>query len=111
MALQPIDLQTMYSQMDNVARTLNRAQQSALNEAMQQQKIAAENKEKAAAVQRAAENEKALQVNDESKGSPYQQGQSGKKNNSKKDSSALSDDVKPQAMKESWLGQHIDITG
>ena len=37
MGIQPIDLQTMYSQLSNVSKTLAAGQQSQLTEAMQQQ--------------------------------------------------------------------------
>ena len=37
MAISPIDLQTMYSQLENVAKTLSASQQTQLTEAMHQQ--------------------------------------------------------------------------
>lgn len=37
MGIQPIDLQTMYSQLSNVSKSMQGAQQAQLTEAMQQQ--------------------------------------------------------------------------
>jgi len=51
MGIQPIDLQTMYSQASNVSKTLSGHQQAQLTEAMQQQNNIQKNLENSAKVQ------------------------------------------------------------
>ena len=58
MGIQPIDLQTMYTQLSNVSKTMAGAQQAQLTEAMQQQGNIQRNMENAAKVQQTS-NEKA----------------------------------------------------
>ena len=50
MGLQPIDLQTMYSQLSNMSKTMSGAQQAQLTEAMQQQSNIQKNIENASKV-------------------------------------------------------------
>ena len=113
MAVQPIDLQTMYSQIDTVARTQTRAQQAVLSDAMQQQKIAAQNSEKASQVQQAAQNEaKALHISDNSGGnSGGAFGQGGRRKDSAAPQENAGAEEKDAPMREEWLGRHVDITG
>lgn len=51
MGIQPIDLQTMYSQLSNVSKTMAAGQQAQLTEAMQQQNNIQRNLENATKVQ------------------------------------------------------------
>ena len=51
MGIQPIDLQTMYSQLSNVSKAMSGAQQAQLTEAMQQQSKIQKSMEKASTVQ------------------------------------------------------------
>ena len=113
MAIQPIDLQTMYSQIDTVARTQTRAQQAVLSDAMQQQKIAAQNTEKASQVQQAAQNEaKALHISDNTGGnSGGAYGQNKRKKNGTAPQENTDSEIQETPMREEWLGRHIDITG
>ena len=57
MGIQPIDLQTMYTQLSNVSKTMAGAQQAQLTEAMQQQGNIQRSMENAAKVQQTS-NEK-----------------------------------------------------
>ena len=111
MAIQPIDLQTMYAQMATVAQTVAHAQEGpALSEAMQQQNIVQKNKELAKKVQRSADNEsKSSTIKDE--------GQSGTQNSSadgktqkKETEEEQEDKAADEGFRESYLGQHINIT-
>ena len=58
MGIQPIDLQTMYTQLSNVSKSMSGAQQAQLTEAMQQQGNIQRSMENAAKVQQTS-NEKA----------------------------------------------------
>ena len=58
MAIQPIDLSTMYSQMNNVAKTVAHQQNGAqLTQAMQENLVLQQEKVRLSQVQKAAENE------------------------------------------------------
>ena len=65
MAIAPIDLQTMYSQLSNVSKTLSTSQQAQLTEAMQQQSKIQREIENASKVQQTS-NEKANAKKDKS---------------------------------------------
>jgi hypothetical protein len=110
MAIQPIDLQTMYSQLANVAQSVAHAQEGPqLAEAMQQENIVQKNKEQADKVQQtAAEGVKTAVIKDEghsgTKSGAY--GKKQKKPEDKKQETAPEDD----GIRESYLGQHINIT-
>lgn len=107
MAIQPIDLQTMYSQMNNVAKTVaNQQQGTQLVNAMQESKIVRQNLENSAQVHKAADNEaKSGQVKADGHGSSNKEGSDNKQ---KKSDQEQSD--KENVIRESFLGQHIDIT-
>ncbi len=108
MAIAPIDLQTMYSQMNNVAKTVSHQQQGAqLTQQLEEAKVIQQNMEKATVVKKAADNEaKALSV--DSNSNPKNSYQNPKK----KDGKNKEGEVKPKQdeYRESYLGQHIDIT-
>ena len=110
MAIQPIDLQTMYSQMANVAQTVARAQEGPqLTEAMQQQNVVQKNKELADKVHRTADgDEKSPVIKDEGQNSTSGSftGKKRQKQNEKKPEEKSED----SGIRESYLGQHINIT-
>ena len=111
MAIQPIDLQTMYAQMATVAQTVAHAQEGpALTEAMQQQNIVQKNKELAEKVQRSADNEaKSSAIKDEGRsGSPG--GIADGKKQKKQTDEEQEDKAADEGFRESYLGQHINIT-
>ena len=107
MAIQPIDLQTMYSQMQNVARNVAASQfQPQLTQQMKENLVIQQQQEQAKSVHRAADEESKSTDVDEDGRSGNQYAGSGSK---KKD-----DEVQPEPMRteirEGYLGRHIDIT-
>ena len=103
MAIQPIDLQTMYSQMANIAQNAAQAQDGGkFAEAMQQQNIVRENLEEAERVSRPASDESEAQSravkNNGSSPSHGESEESGKGGE------------RERAVRESYIGQHVDIT-
>ena len=109
MGVSPLDLQTMYANMNNVARTVSHQQQGAvLAQQLQESKIIQQNTEKAAAVQKAANNEsKSTGINDEGHNGSSSYGQGKRK---KQGESAENAQPKHESeIRESYLGIHIDI--
>ena len=109
MALQPIDLQTMYSQMANVAqRVASEGQGAALSQSMQTQGLVNQNLQASQSVQKAAANEsqtgkiKADGKNDE--GAPS----GGKKK--KEDGQEEPEAKKEYEIRDPALGVHVNIT-
>jgi membrane protease subunit (stomatin/prohibitin family) len=109
MAIHPIDLQVMYSQMSNVAKIAAHQQGGAqLAESLQQNKIIQQNAEQAESVQKAAEDEaKLLEV--KADGGRNGSGSPENRENEKK-KSVDSETKKETEFRETYLGQHIDIT-
>ena len=110
MAIQPIDLQTMYSQMANIAQNAAQAQDGGrLAEAMQQQNIVRQNLEEAERVSRPASDESEAQSravkNDGSSPSYGESEERGKGGEREK-----KEERRERAVRESYIGQHIDIT-
>ncbi len=112
MAIQPIDLSVMYSQMDNVSK-FNASQNQLIQTANQQgrDKTAAESLEKSKTVQTAARNEvesNAIKNNLEEGGSAYGSLAKRKKRKDEKE-----DEEKPEIKEFSdpLLGHIIDIVG
>ena len=111
MGIQPIDLQTMYTQLSNVSKAMSGSQQAQLTEAMQQQGNIQRSMENAAKVQQTS-NEKAdtnsVNQNGSGAGSYYggrRKGQGQKQNNQETEQ-----DVRPPKSDLSYLGTIIDIT-
>ena len=110
MAIQPIDLQTMYSQMANIAQNAAQAQDGGkFAEAMQQQNIVRENLEEAERVSRPASDESEAQSravkNDGSSPSHGESEEKGKGGEREK-----KHEGRERAVRESYIGRHIDIT-
>ena len=108
MSVSPLDLQTMYANMNNVARTVSHQQQGVvLAQQLQESKIIQQNAEKAAQVHKAADNEaKSSGINDEGhQGSGV--GASSKKK--QKDNQEEGLPRRESEIRESYLGIHIDI--
>lgn len=108
MGVSPIDLQTMYANMNNVARTVSHQQQGAvLAQQLQESKIIQQNAEKAAAVRKAADNEaKSTGINDEGHQNSSAYG-GGRK---KKDGNSEHEEPRREAeIRETYLGIHIDV--
>ncbi len=108
MGIQPIDLQTMYSQLSNVSKSLSGMQQAQLTEAMQQQSNIQKGIENATKVHETS-NEKAdaNAVNQNGSNSSFYGGQKKKKEEESQDNS---EEVKPAKPHYSHLGNIIDIT-
>ena len=110
MGVSPLDLQTMYANMNNVARTVSHQQQGAvLAQQLQESKIIQQNAEKAAQVHKTADNEaKSSGINDEGHqgDSSFASGR-GRKNN--QESSDEAEKGKETEIRESYLGRHINI--
>lgn len=107
MGVSPLDLQTMYANMNNVARTVSHQQQGAvLAQQLQESKIIQQNIEKASQVHKAADNEaKSTGINDEGHNSGTWSG-----NGSKKQNNGESSEKKQESeIRESYLGIHINI--
>ena len=106
MAIQPIDLQTMYAQIQNVAKQAAFQQQGLkLADSMQQENIIKQNEEKAQRVKETEENSKSSVVNKDGRGA-----ESGTHGGKKDKNPPNENEEKSGHLKESYLGQHIDIT-
>ena len=108
MAIQPIDLQTMYSQLSNLSKSMAGAQQAQLTEAMQQQANIQKGMEKSKAVKQTS-NEKSTagQINhDGSNNTAYQQ----QKHSYKNDNEEEEPENKAGTGDLPYLGTLIDIT-
>ena len=111
MGIQPIDLQTMYSQLSNVSKSLGAGQQAQLTEAMQQQNNIQRGLENASKVQQTQTDkpDTALVNKDGSNGGelPNQKKNSSQNNNS----SDYKEDGSPKHSSSSqYVGTIIDIT-
>lgn len=108
MAIQPIDLQTMYSQLSNVSKVMSGSQQAQLTEAMQQQNNIQKNLENSAKVQQSSgEKSNAGSINQNGhRGSGYFQGKNGKNENTDDEQEAK----KENSSSSPYLGKIIDIT-
>lgn len=113
MAIQPIDLSTMYSQMGNVAKNVANIQQGTqLTQAMQESVVIRDRQEQAAQVHRAADSQTdTSQIKTDSEGNDAgtPQQSSGRK---RKEDNNNSEPAEPKIteIREPYLGQHIDIS-
>ena len=108
MGVSPLDLQTMYANMNNVARTVSHQQQGlVLAQQLQEAKIIQQNTEKASTVRKAADNEaKSTGINDEGHNSQSSYNQNKKKKSQNFDAVP---EKREAEIRESYLGIHIDI--
>lgn len=108
MGLQPIDLQTMYSQMSNMAKQASLAEhnmQAVQN--LQNKEIARQIEEEKNKVLEAEKQNGASSVNQN--GHNAQNGAESF-NNRKNDKDSLEEENNKGRLKESYIGQHVDIT-
>ena len=111
MAIQPIDLSTMYSQMDNVAKfTASQNQLAQVGNQIGADRLAQNTAEKAKTVQEVAkEDSEAGVINKDARnGASDEQGQSKEKKNPE---AQEEDAPKQYEFSDPLLGRHIDITG
>lgn len=107
MAIQPIDLQIMYSQMQHVAKSVANAQfQPQLTQQMKESQIIQQQQEQAKSVHRAANEESKSTDVDEDGHSGVQYESSG----NKKNDADQQEEPKRMELREGYLGRHIDIT-
>ena len=114
MGIQPIDLQTMYTQASNVSKAMSGAQQAQLTEAMQQQNNIQRNLENVTKVQQTS-NEKSdtnsVNQNGSGGGGLYGGRRKNQNNNGNySDSSENEESSHPRSEHPSYLGTIIDIT-
>lgn len=112
MGIAPIDLQTMYSQLSNVSKTMSGAQQAQLTESMQQQQNIQRDLENSQKVQQTS-NEKAnaSKINQNGSGSQSFTGKREKKENSEENQNAQNEEQNLyNKYKPSYLGNIIDIS-
>ena len=110
MGIAPIDLQTMYTQLSNVSKTMAGAQQAQLTEAMQQQTNIQRSMENAAKVQQTS-NEKS-DTNSVNQNGSNSSGFFGQKKHQKQNQNEQSDadEIHHPKQDGSYLGTIIDIT-
>lgn len=108
MAINPIDLQTMYSQINNVAKqTASQTQGAQLAQSMQQVNVVKKNTEQTQQVHKSDESSKFSEINSNGKNSQ----QENPKNEQKKELQEERTEIKKNiGVNEDYLGQHIDIT-
>lgn len=108
MAIQPIDLQTIYSQMSNVAKNVAHQQNgNQLTQAMQENVAVQQEQERLAQVHKTAENEaNTSQVKDKG----HQNNSFQNQKNQKKSKEEEPEKKKLTEIRESFLGQNIDIS-
>ncbi len=111
MAIQPIDLQAVYTQMDKAAQIAQQQQNGPqLARALQENRIVRETAEQAAQVQKAAQNEAEIKMRDSDQKKGNGDAPDGKKRRRNADSQSPETPQQPE-IRELYLGQHIDITG
>lgn len=112
MGISPIDLQTMYLQVANVAKVAANAEQSVkVAQGVQQAISAQEVVEQSKKVQQTNEQEKLQSTNQNgSNGGAGQGAHMAKKHNVKSDDDSIEVSVAPR-IKEEYLGNRVDITG
>lgn len=107
MALNPIDLQTMYSQIDKVAKQASFMQQGVqLSESMQQVNVVRQNTEQAKVVHSADESSNANTVNQNGSGNNEQP----EHRNQEKEQNPEGESHEKYNLKEAYLGNHVDIS-
>lgn len=108
MAIQPIDLQTIYSQMSNVAKNVAHQQNgNQLTQAMQENVAVQQEQERLSQVHKTAENDaNTSQVKDEG----HQNNSFQNQKNQKKSKEEEPEKKKLTEIRESFLGQNIDIS-
>ncbi len=110
MGLNPLDLQTMYSQLNNVAKqAAHQTQGASLAQSMQQTQVVQKNIEEAQKVLQSRENSKSkgIDIKADSNGKG-----SGAQNQEKKKGEQETEEtpeIPAYRVKEPYLGQHIDI--
>ena len=113
MALHPIDLQTLYTQLENVSKGVAFQQQGLqLREAVQQDNYGKQIAEKEKAVKEAAQEEsETVRVKEQQKRHQNQENQSEEKENNTEEKPAVAENRNTVDIKDPRLGRLIDIQG
>lgn len=109
MAIQPIDLQTMYSQMSNIAGRVSQEQQATqVNASLQQQAAVNQNAQKINTVKKTADSESktGLVKEDGHQNSPEEKSEKKSRQNENQETQ---EEIKTE-IREDYLGKHINIT-
>jgi len=110
MAIQPIDLQAIFSQMDKVGKNqavLREGQQ--IQDALQQQQSQRKIEENVQSVNQAQEmGKEAEKIKDDGRRNA---GSGGKKENAEEEDELNAEEVKPELIRDPALGRNIDISG
>ena len=110
MAIRPIDLSTVYSQMDKVAKySASQDQNAQLANSVNSSRLAQTETEKARQVQQTAAN-KVESEKVKPDGKQAQQRESEKKQHKENTEEEEEEEKKQKEIKDPLLGQHIDIT-
>lgn len=110
MAIQPIDLQTLYSQLENVSKTVAHQQQGVhLNNAIQQDVKARQLAEEKTAVQKLQTDKDSIEALKDKKQSFGQKNQSSRQQ--QEEESSEQEEPTQIAFKDPNLGKYIDISG
>jgi len=111
MAIQPIDLQTLYSQLGTVSKTVVHQQQGAqLQNAIQQEELSKQLLEKRKAVEAAsAEEGGPIAVKDRKENASADGEQKRKKEHTEEQ--AQGEEKKVEVITDPRLGRHIDVSG
>lgn len=108
MAIKPIDLQTMYSQMNNVSSKFSLEQHgSQMSAAISQQASVLQDSQKVKTVIKTAENESKTGLVKDGSNKGQNQSSEKKKSQDEEENDSISDKIE---FKEDFLGRHIDIT-
>ena len=110
MAIQPIDLQALFSQLDKVAKTQAVQREGVqIHSALQQVQVQRKIEENVQSVNEAQEmGEEAQNIKDEQQGHSANQGERGK---SERDAETSEEKEKPDLIRDPALGKNIDISG
>lgn len=112
MAIHPIDLSTVYQQMDTVAKmTASQNQNIQLSGAINVQQVVQKENEKAKAVQELnkGEGSSSTKIKDDKKQDSSQQGSGARKNTAGQEDGSQSEAVVMRSIKDPRMGQHVDV--
>ena len=107
MAILPIDLQTLYSQMDKVSKTVDQQQQhSQLHGSMELAGLVKKDAEKKESIEKTQEQEGMTEIKDDRSSKNQEQNQSQKKQNQEQ-----TPEVVLEVIKDPSLGRNFDVLG
>jgi len=110
MAIQPIDLQTLFTQMDKVGKNQALLREGLQNqEALQQQQSQRKIEENVQSVNQAQEmGKEAEKIKDDGR---HNSGGGGKKEETEQEEESNAEGLKPELIRDPALGRNVDISG